>query len=388
MTPVTPPVDPGAWRSPRRLPALISLAVALVAAGAFLAGSPPHRVTSTPAAAAPPLPTLAEAWPSAHPAEAPGVLPDGAAFTPLLYLDPSTSIGSAPTPDRAAVRLMLRSGAGQPRELHRVAADQNPQFAGFTTAGGPADDTVVWAESTADTAGHAETRIWKVNWRTAGRPVSLTADTGDAIFFNSQYDLVAADGRVYWAAAARSAEVVTEVRSVALTGGKIKIRPVPGAYSLSAWPWLVSAGSGQAGPVDLVNLDDGRKVHVPAAQTELVTCSPVWCRVLVLSGSGGPARLDLMRSDGSDRQRMAGGQASSSTADVALVDRFEVLSQSGSTGSATSSQEVLLYDATRKKTVLVAKGAGMVFARGGILSWSTGDNESLVWHALDLRSLA
>jgi hypothetical protein len=371
----------------RRLPALISLAVALFAAGAFLAGSPPRRVTSTPAAAAPPLPTLAEAWPSGRPAEAPGLLPDGAAFTPLLYLDPNTSIGSAPTPDRAAVRLVLRSGAGQPRELHRVATDQNPQFAGFTAAG----DELVWAESTADTAGHAETRIWKVNWRTAARPVSLTADTGDAIFFNSQYDLVVADGRVYWAAAGRSAAVVTEVRSVALAGGagsKVKVREVPGAYSLSAWPWLVSAGSGQAGPVDLVNLADGRKVHVPAAQTELVTCSPTWCRVLVLSGSGGPARLDLMRSDGSDRRRIAGGQASSSTADVALLDRFEVLSQSGSTGSVTSSQEVLLYDAAGKKTVLVARAVGMVFARGGILSWSTGDNESLVWHALDLRSLA
>lgn len=366
-----------------RFPALISLSVALLAAGAFLAGSPPHRVTSTRAAAAPPLPTLAEAWPSAHPAQAPGVLPDGAAFTPLLYLDPNTSIGSAPTPDRAAVRLILRGAAGQPRELHRVAADQNPQFAGFTTAG----DEVVWAESTADTAGHAETRIWKVNWRTAGKPTSLTADTGDAIFFNSQYDLVTAGGRVYWAAAARKEQVTTEVRSVALTGGKVTVRDVPGAYSLSAWPWLVSAGSGQAGPVDLVNLADGRKVHVPAAQTELVTCSPAWCRVLVLSGSGGPARLDMMRSDGSDRRRMAGGQASSSTADVALLDRFEVLSQSGA-GSATSSQEVMLYDAVRKKTVLVAKAVGMVFARGGIVSWSTGDNESLVWHALDLRTLA
>jgi hypothetical protein len=381
-----PTEGPGPLKGPRR-PALISLAVALLAAGAFLAGSPPHRVAPTPAAAAPPLPTLAEAWPSAHPAQAPGVLPDGAAFTPLLYLDPNTSIGSAPTPDRAAVRLMLRGAAGQPRELHRVAADQNPQFAGFATAGGPADDTVVWAESTADTAGHAETRIWKVNWRTAGKPTSLTADTGDAIFFNSQYDLVIAGGRVYWAAAARKEQVTTEVRSVALTGGKVAVRDVPGAYSLSAWPWLVSAGSGQAGPVDLVNLDDGRKVHVPAAQTELVTCSPAWCRVLVLSGSGGPARLDLMRSDGSDRRRMAGGQASSSTADVALLDRFEVLSQSGA-GSATSSQEVMLYDAARMKIVLVAKAVGMVFARGGIVSWSTGDNESLVWHALDLRTLA
>jgi hypothetical protein len=366
-----------------RLPTLVSLAVALLAAGAFLAGSPPKRVTSTPAAAAPALPALAGTWPAARPSDVPGLLSDGASYTPLVYLDQNTSIGSAPSPDRASVRILLRPGSGPPRELHRVGADQNPQFAGFTAVG----DEAVWAESTADTAGHAETRLWKVNWKTAAPPVALTTDTGDAIFFNSQYDLVVAGGRVYWAAAGRSAQVVTEVRSVALTGGKVKTREVPGAFSLSAWPWLVSAGSGQAGPVDLLDLDSGRKVHVPAAQTELVTCSPAWCRVLVLSGTGGPARVDLMRPDGSDRQRVAGGQASASTADVALLDRFEVLSQNGATGSATSSQQVMLYDAAKKRTVLVSKAVGMVFARGGILSWSTGDNEALVWHALDLRTL-
>src|SRR5262249_10097854 len=177
------------------------------------------------------------------------------------------------------------------------------------------------------------------------------------------------------------------VRSVAMTGGNVTVRDVPGAYSLSAWPWLVSAGSGQAGPVDLVNLDNGRKVHVPAAQTELVTCSPAWCRVLVLSGTGGPARVDLMHPDGTDRRREGGGQAAAATADVALLDRYEVLTQGGATGSLTSSQDLMLYDVAKKRTVLVSTGVGTVFARGGVLTWSTGDNEALVWHALDLRTL-
>jgi hypothetical protein len=365
-----------------RLPTLISLVVALLATGAFLAGSPPKRVAPAPAAA-PALPTLAEAWPAARPSDTPGLLADGTAYTPQLYLEPKTSIGSAPTPDKKSVRVLLRAGDAPPRELHRVAADVNPQFAGFVASG----DDVVWAESTADSAGHAETRVWKVNWRAGTPATSLTADTGDAVFFNSQFDLVVAGGRVYWAAAARSEQVVTEVRSVPLAGGKVTVRNVPGAYSLSAWPWLVSAGSGQAGPVDLVNLDSGQKVRVPAAQTELVTCSPAWCRVLVLSGSGGPARVDLMRSDGSQRRKVASGQASSSTADVALLDRFEVLSQNGSGTSATSSQQLMLYDAASNKTVAVANGVGVVFARGGLISWSTGDNEALTWHALDLRTL-
>jgi hypothetical protein len=312
-------------------------------------------------------------------------LADGAAYTPLLYLDPQISIGSAPTTDKASVRVLLRVAVGgQPRELHRVAADRNPQFAGFGSSG----DEVVWAESTADTTGHAETRLWKANWRTAAPAVPLTADTGDAIFFNSQYDLVIADGRVHWAAAARSAQVITEVRSVALTGGKVDVRNVPGAFSLSEWPWLVSAGSGQAGPVDLLDLIGGRKARVPAAQTELLSCTPAWCRVLVLSGTGGPARVDLMRIDGTSRRRMAGAQASASTADVALLNRFEVLSQNGGSGSPVSSQQLMLYDAAKDRTVIVSQGVGVVFVRGGVLSWSTGDNEALVWHALDLRTLS
>jgi hypothetical protein len=365
------------------LSTLTSLAVALVAGGIFLAGSPPQRTVSASDATSS-LPTLAQTWPAARPSDSPGRLPDGATYTPLLYLDPQASIGSAPTTDKTSVRVLVRTGAGQPRELHRVAADRNPQFAGMVSSG----DAVVWTESTADATGHADTRLWKADWRTATPAVALTTDTGDAIFFNSQYDLVVADGRVYWAAAGRSAQVVTEVRSVALAGGKVDVRSVPGAFSLSAWPWLVSAGSGQAGPVDLLDLVSGRRVRVPAAQTELLTCTPAWCRVLVISGSGGPARVDLMRVDGTARRRMAGARASAATADVALLDRFEVLSQNGSTGSPASSQQLMLYDAAKDRIVAVSQGVGVVSARGGVLSWSTGDNEALVWHALDLRTLS
>jgi hypothetical protein len=366
----------------QRLSALISLAVALGAGGVFLAGSPPQRTLS--ASTGPSLPTLAQTWPAARPSDAPGRLPDGADYTPLLYLDPQTSIGTAPTPDRAWVRVLLRTGAEPPREVRRVAANRNPQFAGTVSSG----DDVVWAESTADATGHAETRLWKANRRAAAPAVSLTADAGDAIFFNSQYDLVVADGRVHWAAAGRSAEVVTEVRSVPVAGGPVDVRRVPGAYSLSAWPWLVSAGSGQAGPVELLDLLSDRRVRVPAARAELLTCTPAWCRVLVLSGDGGPARVDLMRADGSGRRRMAGGRVSAATADVALLDRFEVLSQNGSAGSPASSQQLMLYDAARDRTVVVSQGVGVVSVRGGVLSWSTGDNEALVWHALDLRTLS
>jgi hypothetical protein len=326
---------------------------------------------------------LASAWPTAVVVDSRGQLADGAAYSPWIYLDAQTSVGTAATPDGTADRLLLRTGNGEPRELRRVPKDSNPQWSGFATAG----DDLVWAESTAGADGKGETRLWRANWRSTDPPVSLTVDTGDIVFFNSQYDLVIAEGAVHWAAAARTETPVTELRSIPLAGGTVSVAQVPGAYAMSAWPWLVSVGTGQAGPVDMINLQTKAQVKVPAAATELVTCSPVWCRVLIISGTGGPARIDLMRADGTDRRKVASGNASPAIMDVALMDRFEVLSIDSNGSSPTSSQEVLVYDATAQRVVSVATGAGTVLARGTMLWWSTGDNEALVWHALDLQTL-
>ncbi|HET6212611.1 MAG TPA: hypothetical protein VFE14_07030 [Micromonosporaceae bacterium] len=368
----------GRHRSSARWPALLALAVCLGVAGVLLTLPPPQPR----AAAGGPL-TLARVWPKARPATIAGQLDDGSAYTPMHFLDGATSVGTAPTADRRAVRLVLRSGDGRVRELRKLAEEVNPQFGGFAVAG----DELVWAESTSPPDGPGGTRLWQVNWRTAASPGTLTADLGDAVFFNSQYDLVPADGKVYWVAAARTKTPVTELRSVPLAGGPVTVRTIPGAFALTAWPWLVSAGTGQTGPVELRNLSDGRKVTVPANPTELVGCTPVWCRVLVLSSGGGPGRIELMRPDGTQRRKVASGLVSASISDVAVQDRFEVLTLVGRDGSVTSSQQLMLYDAVKQRTVVVATGVGVVLCRAAILWWSTGDNEALVWHSLDLRKL-
>jgi hypothetical protein len=138
--------------------------------------------------------------------------------------------------------------------------------------------------------------------------------------------------------------------------------------------------------VELFNLKTGEKITVPGSANELVTCGPAWCRVLLLGPGGQPARTDLMRPTGADRVRMAAGGVTAAVLDVALLDRFEVLSKTiGSDGPATLT--VILYDAPANRSVVLASGVATVQARGPVVWWSTGEAEAVQWFALDLRTL-
>lgn len=344
--------------------------VALAAGGALLA-YPSAEEKTAPAARVP----LAAAWPRAQRAELPGNLRDGPLFQPELFLDARTAVGTAPSPDGTAVRLLLRNADDTLRELRRRPLPANPEFSTFAIAG----EDMVWTESADDT----RTQIWAA--RTTGGPARmLTADTGDALFYGSQWDLVVADGRVWWAAAA-GAEV-TEIRSVALTGGAVRVRAEPGTWAMSAWPWLAEGGGDQSGTTRLRNIATGRDTPVPAAGTELTTCSPAWCRALVLSGDG-LVRIDLMRPDGSDRRRIAGSAASAAVADVALLDRFEILAEAGPDADLTGTEGLLVYDLADGRTVDLSPAVSGAFSRAGVLWWATGDQDALVWHTLDLRTV-
>ncbi|MCW6005881.1 hypothetical protein K1W54_15020 [Micromonospora sp. CPCC 205371] len=364
---------PAPRRSRAPLGGVIALAAALAAAGTLLALSPNG---SEPAGSAQ-IRTVDQVWPDATRASIPGVLPDGAPYSPAYLLDAGTSIGTATDPGGTVLRLVLRDAAGAVRELRRLPVGGSPQFSGFTRAG----DELAWAESVTTDAGAARTEMWTANV-TGGAPRKITGDTGDVVFFNSQYDMVIDAGRLYWVSVAPGQDQVTEVRSARLAGGEVTVRTQPGAWALSAWPWLVSAGSGQSGPVELRDLGTGKVTTVAAAATELVTCSPAWCRVLVLAGNG-PARIDLIRPDGTDRRPVADGAATASVIDVALLDRFEVLSQ----GTDLTTQRLLLYDLRSGASAVVADDAGMVLSRGGLLWWSRGNPQTPEWQTLDLRSL-
>ncbi len=162
---------------------LAGLAVALVA-GAVLLWQGPAK----PPAAAGPL-TLERVWPAAKPVTYPGQLPDGTGYLPLHQLDTGTSVGIAPSVEGTQVRLVLRRSDGGIREMRTVPQNRNPQFGGFTSGSGQ----LVWYESTIEPDGTGQTWLWRVDPQASDPPVSLTADTGDAVFFNSQYDLVIAE---------------------------------------------------------------------------------------------------------------------------------------------------------------------------------------------------
>lgn len=363
-----PPVPRG-----RRRLGILGLAVALAAGGSLLLLTGPRHGTPAPPARLP----ASAAWPKAQRTDIPGNLPDGPVFTPELFLDARTAVGTAPSPDARSMRLLIRGADGTLRELRRLPLDRNPQFDNVTATG----DEVVWTEST----DRGRLQVWAAGLRGGPPPRRLTADTGNAVFFGSQYDLTVAGGRVYWAAAPDGAKS-TEIRSVPLTGGAVQVRDEPGMWALSAWPWLTNGAGAQTGTTKLHNMATNRDVEINSTGVELTTCSPVWCRVMVMNGDG-LARIDVMHPDGSARSRIAGGAARSAIQDVAVLDRFEILSEAGPDADLTGMEGLLVYDIRTRRTVDISPAVSGAFSRGGVLWWSTGDQDSTVWHTLDLRTV-
>ncbi|MEU4245192.1 hypothetical protein [Actinoplanes sp. NPDC026619] len=345
--------------------ASVSLVVALVAGGALLIAGPPGGGPKPPPARL----TAAAAWPKVVRADFDPAMPDGPLFSPLRFLDTATAVGTAPTNDARSVRLGVRDAAGF-RELRKLPLDDNPQFEAIAVDG----DDIVWTEST---DGQPRVRIWHAS-RRGGPATLLTADTGNAIFFGNQWDLAISGGVVRWAAAGGAN---TDIRSVALSGGPVGVQSVPGNWSLSAWPWLVDENERR-----LRNLEKHWDAEVVTSGPETATCSPVWCRVMVMSGDG-LARIDLMHPDGSARRRMAGGDVQAAVDDVAVLDRFEILAEPGPDADLTGTTTLLVYDASTSRTIEVSPAVDGAFTGGGLLWWSTGGNEDDVrWHVLDLRT--
>jgi hypothetical protein len=326
-----------------------------------------------------PLPTLAQVWPAAQRGTIPADLPDRTAYEPGLYLDAKNSVGTAPSPDGKFLRLVIRLAGGGIRELRRIPMNRNPSFESLTAAAG----AVFWAEST-----DGGQQLWTADLR-AGRPARrLTADTGDARFYQSQYDLVIAQGRVHWVAAAPQTGTApaTEIRSVALAGGRVDVRTVPGTWALSGWPWIVDGWANTAGTGLLRDLMTGRERAVPLTRRGVTACSPTWCQAVSIDDDG-YQQIEIARPDGQDRRRVGQRGATTVIADVAVLDRFEVFAQITGESTLTGRNQLLVYDIATHRTVAISPEGGSVAYRDGVLWWSTGNQDSFLRHSLDLRTI-
>jgi hypothetical protein len=126
-------------------------------------------------------------------------------------------------------------------------------------------------------------------------------------------------------------------------------------------------------------------VRLPAGA--VAACTTTWCQVQ-RPGPHGPTGLDLVHPDGAGRQHLAGGGTATPVVDVALLDRFEILSVSAPAGATgTPPQQVLLYDARHRRTAELAPAATAVQARDGAVWWSVGASDTLRWSWLDLTTL-
>ncbi|GIF77247.1 hypothetical protein [Asanoa siamensis] len=350
------------------------LVAALLAAGWLLSLPPAARDDDRTA----PAPSLAAVWPQAERGTVSGSLPDGTVYTPSLFLDAGTSLGQALTTDEAFVRLLAVRG-DEVRELRRLPAVAAPQFFGFVADD---DGRVAWAESVEDADGARTTSMWVAHGDAARR---IVADAGDVRQTDSAHDLAIVDGRLHWTALAGDD---TALRSVALDGGDARTDSVAGTWSPVGWPSLLDGTDAVGGGrVVLMDRTTRQTREFLAGPADFPACGATWCRSIVLE-DGGSGQVDLVRVDGDERRRIAGPDVGFPVTDVAVLDRFEILTSLDPATRAAVGRPLSLYDIARSQTLAVAPDAISVLCRGGFLWWSSGFEDRMSWTVVDLRTLS
>ncbi|MEV6520891.1 hypothetical protein AB0M43_03000 [Longispora sp. NPDC051575] len=353
----------------------VATGVAVAAVGTLFALPAPPPLTppaaSAPQTTGPPVP-LETAWPAAVPGTIPGAQPDGSTFLPLLVLGPDLSTGMSSGAGRAPA-YVLRSPAGI-RELSPNVTGMARSLDAYTSGGGQ----LFWFLNVKDISGGAHQTLWTADVA-GGESRVLAADTGTPRLRGGSLDLQVVDGVVRWVAEGPGGD--TEVRSVPVTGGAVAVARYPGKFVLSQWPWGSPAVSTSGSSVELLNFETRAKLKVPAAKGRNVNCGPVWCR------STDDATLELRRVDGTDVRPIGGREVGLIGYPIGRVRDLDIFTGAISNTMAGPVRPLIVYDIAGHRSVLVSAVAGAVGARGDFLLWSTGDNEGMVWHFLDLRTL-
>lgn len=345
---------------------MAGLGAALASSGLLL-GLPPADPGPDPTPA-----PLAVAWPTAVTAALAAQLPDGADYRPALFLDARTSVGTAQTPDGKGLRLLVQPGN---RVLRTLAAAENPSFQ--TVAAG--EGSLAWFERT-DSGG---LRLWTAPLA-GGAARQVTADVGRVRTARASTDLIIADGRARWVAAGKGD--TTEVREVDLTTSKTRTYPEQGSWRLVDKDTLVDGVTDTRGATRLRDLTTGTDRSIASTDRAATDCGPSWCRVVSLDDDG-YGRIELVRPDGAGRTSIADGTVNSELVDVTPLNRFEVYVSIGANSELTGNAELRVYELATRRTVLVSPDAGQIAYGNGVLSWTTGNLDTFVRHALDLRTV-
>ncbi|GIH21671.1 hypothetical protein [Rugosimonospora africana] len=357
----------------------LGAAAGLAAVVTLLALPTPHRPTGGTTVSGPA--TLATVWPATRPFALHTTLAAGSTYTPTLIVDPRTDVGTATSADGTQTSLVVNNG-GTSRVLQTRTLGDGGLYDAITVAG----TRLFWIQSARSATGLVKPSLWSAP-TSGGSPTMMSTDVGQPLFTGSRYDLEPVDDRLYWISADGDRTDVTQLRSVALTGGPVSTRMLTGAWRLTAWPWLVTAPSAPNTPPRLLNVHTGAVTPIRVPANKLVTCDQTWCR-LIPDDQTRRDGTDLVHADGTDRQHVAGKNSNPIANDPALLGRFEpMLTPVSRTLAGTSLFRLSLYDTRRRALVQVASAVSKAGAQGDYVWWATGDNETLAWHALDLRTL-
>jgi hypothetical protein len=341
---------------------------------------PTPAAGTAPASTGPAAATIAGVWPQAKPVNVTAIQPDGRTYTPLLVLDPNTSLGRLSSDDSPASAFVLRTGSEVRVLQGGGSVDSSDVVAEAATATG-----LFWIQVSSDANGVGRYTIWSAN-RDGTAPRVVTTDAGPVAVYSSEFDLQVADGRLYWLAAHAGAAGAVDLRSAPVGGGPVTVKPLDGNVALSTWPWVATAISQPGQNAELTNLVTGERRQASGAANEQLTCAPTWC-LAAATGSSTATTLRLRRTDGSDTREIGTGDIWAAIPNVVLLDRFAVIAGTGVSTFAGANIRLSLFDLNTNRLIQVSPAAVDVASREGFLWWSDGVAESLTWHILDLRAL-
>jgi hypothetical protein len=341
----------------------------------------------TRSAIPPTLPsTLTGAWPTARPFDIPGTVLSGWTYRPQVIVAGGESVGTATSPDGATVSLVDVVSSRSPVSVRVVQGGLDARKVSFD-AFAVTESDVYFMRNTTNNAGFGVESLWRLP-RVGGPPVQVVADAGEALFDGSINDLQVAGSTLRWIATAPTDPSRTLLESMALPAGPVHTRLLDGQYTLTTYPMMYSGQLRDPATPELTNSMTGAVTTVHITQPSGSYCDPQWC-VMLASNVDGGFIVQLCHPDGTALARLGDANTNLATADPTLLDRFVALTEQSQAAinAVNPTAQLWLYDIANHHSVEITAASATTVGAGGWLWWSTGDNETLTWHALDLTTL-